>query len=64
MHIQDKASSSENIHPLLSSHIKIHKHIYLELFSLVNSAWTVHISLLIQTFSLEKAILLIGEALV
>ncbi len=34
---------------LLSSHIKIQPHICLELFLLVNSAWSVHISLLIQT---------------
>ncbi len=32
--IHNEASSSENVHPLLSSHIKIHQHIWLELFLL------------------------------
>ncbi len=44
-----------------SSHFKIHQYVYLELFWLVNSAWSEHISLLIQStlffdFLLEKAI--------
>ncbi len=34
---------------LFSSHIKIHPHICLDLFLLVNNVWSVHISLLIQT---------------
>ncbi len=33
--IHNSSSSSEKVHPLLSSHMKIHKHICLELF------WTV-----------------------
>ncbi len=42
-----------------SSHINIHSHICLELFWLVNSVWTVQISLLIQTrlFTRESNIL-------
>ncbi len=45
--IHNNASSSENIHPLLSSHIKSN-----DMLSLVNSAWSVHISLLIQMWLL------------
>ncbi len=48
-----------------TSHFKIHQQICLELFSLVNGAWSVHISLLIQTrqiFSLEKAMLWIEDS--
>ncbi len=43
----NKASSREKDHSLFSSHIHI-----LEQFSLVNSVWSVHISLLIQMRSL------------
>ncbi len=46
--IDNNVSSSEKVHPLVCSYIEIHQHISLELFSLVNSAWSVHISLLIQ----------------
>ncbi len=53
--IHNNASSSEKVHPL-SSYIKIH---CFGLFLLACSAWSVHISLLIQTFSQEKAILCI-----
>ncbi len=47
-------SSSENVHPLLSSHIKTQWCIYLEL---VIGAWSVHISLPIQKkyFSTEES---------
>ncbi len=37
------------VHLLLSSHIIIHSHIYLGPFLLVNDAWSVNISLLIET---------------
>ncbi len=47
--MHNNASSSKRVLPLLSSHIKIHRHICLELFSLVNMHLFVHISLLIQT---------------
>ncbi len=56
--LTSNASSSEKVHLLLSSHIKIHQHICSELFWLINGSWSVHIFLLILTFSLEKAILL------
>ncbi len=48
----------KKVHPLLSSHIKIHPHIGLELFLLVNCAWSVHISLLIQMRWLLEEVLL------
>ncbi len=41
--------NTEKVHLLLSTYIKIHPHICLELFWLVYSVWSVHISLLIQT---------------
>ncbi len=44
--INNTASSSGKIIPLLSSHVKIHQHVCLEQFLLVNSA--VYISLLNQ----------------
>ncbi len=44
--IYNNASSS--VHPLLLTHIKIHQYICLELFLLVNGAWSEHISLYIQ----------------
>ncbi len=47
--INNNSSSSEKVIFLLSSRIKNHWHICLELFSLVNGAWSLHISLLIQT---------------
>ncbi len=53
------------VHPLVSSHTKVHRHICLELFSLVNSVWPWHISLLIQTrwrFHWNKAILWIEDS--
>ncbi len=49
--IHNNASSSEKAHRLLSSHIKIHQHICLVLLWTVyacKSAWSVHISFLIQ----------------
>ncbi len=56
--IHYNTSFSEKAHPLLSSHIKIHRTV-LGCFSL-NSAWSVHISLLIQTrfFTGESNIIL------
>ncbi len=48
--IHNKTSSSEKVHLLLSSHVKILTYsICLDLFWLVNSAWSVHINFLIQT---------------
>ncbi len=52
--IHNNASSSEKV-PVVSH---IHIHIRLELFWLVNSAWSVQISLLIQTRTLFKNILM------
>ncbi len=54
--IHNNVSSSEKFHPLLSSYIKIHQHICLELTWNVFAwkhfwtflAWSVHISLLVQ----------------
>ncbi len=40
--------NTEKVHLLLSTNIKIHPHMCLELFWLVYSVWSVHISLLIQ----------------
>ncbi len=45
----NNTSSSEKVHLLLSSHIKIPWHISLVLSSVVNSVWSVNSSLLIQT---------------
>ncbi len=42
--VHNNASDSEKVHLLLSSHIKIHQYISLELFQLVNSAWSVYFS--------------------
>ncbi len=56
--IHNIASSSEQVHPLLSSNIKIHRHLCLGLFWAVlacNSAWSVHISLMIQTRLFHRA---------
>ncbi len=53
--IHNNSSFSEKVHPLLFSHIKIHRHICLELFLLVIVAWSVHISLLIQTRQLPES---------
>ncbi len=61
--IHNNASSSEKVHPMLSSHIKIHQHICLELtLSACKWWWSVHISLLIQTRQLENAILCIEDS--
>ncbi len=48
--IHNNAFSSEKVHALLFSHIKIHRHICLDfgLFLLVNCGWAVNILLLIQ----------------
>ncbi len=48
MWVHNNTSSSEQVH-LLLSHIKVQPCISLELFWLVNGAWSVQISLLIQT---------------
>ncbi len=54
--IHNPSLCSKKVNPFALSH-QIHRHICLKLFWLVNSAWSAHISLLIQmTFSAEKAI--------
>ncbi len=61
--IHNNAPSSEKVHPVLSSHIKIHQHICLELtLSVCKWWWSVHISLLIQPRQLENAILCIEDS--
>ncbi len=48
---ESKQIKKKSASPVIS-HIKIHPHLCLELFCLVNSAWSVQISLLIQTRTL------------
>ncbi len=56
--IYNNASSTEKVNPLLSSHIKIHQHICLELFFLVISLCAYFSADSDKIgFSLEKAIL-------
>ncbi len=38
-----ECSSSKKVHLLLSSHIKIHQYICLEVYLTVNGAWSVHV---------------------